>query len=354
LSTEAAGAVSAPSCRRGRLLDLRAVRVLRFAIGVTLATGISFAFEGPLYFLCPVFTAVFLAQALPNPAPTLKDALLNGWYVIEGFLLGLVFTLFVTPFPGIYVLALGLVLFGIFYRLNRGESFWRVLMHLLAVLILPMLGQMHDGLSIGFAANFAFNGILAILFVMATYAVLPDPPELVNAAQRPPLAKGYVPPAAAAALKTTLVVVPLAVFMIALEWTNEVFVMICAAVFSLSPRLEHGLAAGVNALKSTFLGGIAALVVYWLLVAVPEFHFFVALMLFVTLLFGRGIFSEHPLAKYLLSALIVTLVLVSGSAGEGKDIVEKFVTRTLLISAAAIYIVSAFAVLERFVFRSAR
>jgi hypothetical protein len=354
LSTDAAGAVSAPSRRRGQLLDLRAIRVLRFAIGVTLAAGVSFAFEWPLYFLCPIFTAVFLAQALPNPASTLKDALLNGWYVIEGFAIGLLFTLFLLPFPGLYVLALGLVLFHIFYRLNRGDSFWRVLMHLLAVLILPMLGQMHDAMSIGFAANFAFSGILAILFVMVAYALFPDPPEQASAPRRPPVTTGYVPTAAAAALKTTLVVVPLAVFMIALEWTSEVLVMTFVAVFALSPRLEHGLTEGLNSLKSTLLGGIAALVVYWLLVAVPEFHFFVALMLFVALVFGRGIFSAHPLAKYLTSALIVVLVLIGGSTGEGKDIVEKLVTRILLISAAVIYIVSAFAVLERFVFRPTR
>jgi uncharacterized membrane protein YccC len=155
-------------------------------------------------------------------------------------------------------------------------------------------------------------------------------------------------------LKTALVVMPLAVFMIALEWTSEVLVMTFVAVFALSPRLEHGLSEGLNSLKSTLLGGIAALVVYWLLVAVPEFHFFLALMLFVALAFGQGIYSDHPLAPYLTSALIVVFVLVGGSTGEGKDIVEKLVTRFLLISAAVIYIVSAFYVLERFVFRSTR
>ncbi|ESQ15718.1 MAG: hypothetical protein N838_07865 [Thiohalocapsa sp. PB-PSB1] len=77
-------------------------------------------------------------------------------------------------------------------------------------------------------------------------------------------------------------------------------------------------------------------------------------MLFVALIFGQGIFSEHPLARYLASALIVVLVLVGGSTGEGKDIVEKLMTRFLLISTAVIYIVSAFYVLERFVFRSTR
>lgn len=348
------GQIPASARRRGQLLDLRAIRVLRFALGVTLAAGISFAFEWPLYFLCPIFTAVFLAQALPNPASTFKDALLNSWYVIEGFALGLVFTLFLIPFPGLYILALGLVLFHIFYRLNRGESFWRVLMHLLAVLILPMLGQMHEGMSIGFAANFAVSGILAILFVMVAYALFPDPPRQADAPRRPPATTGYVPTAAVAALKTALVVVPLAVFMIALEWTSEVLVMTFVAVFALSPRLEHGLSEGLNSLKSTLLGGIAALVVYWLLVAVPEFHFFLALMLFVALIFGQGIFSEHPLARYLASALIVVLVLVGGSTGEGKDIVEKLMTRFLLISTAVIYIVSAFYVLERFVFRSTR
>jgi hypothetical protein len=57
------------------------------------------------------------------------------------------------------------------------------------------------------------------------------------------------------------------------------------------------------------------------------------------------------LAKYLPSAFVAILVLVSGSMGEEVDITEKFVMRVVLIGAAAIYIVAALSVLNSFFFR---
>ena len=156
--------------------------------------------------------------------------------------------------------------------------------------------------------------------------------------------------AASAALKSTLVVLPIAVLFIAMEWTEEILVMVFAAIFSLSPEISKGKIAALNSLTSTLIGGLSALVFYWLIVAIPEFHFFVALMLLTALLFGQGIFSGNSMAKYLSSAFVAIIVLVSGSMGEGADITEKFVMRVLLISAAAVYIVAALSVLEHFLF----
>ncbi len=336
--------------RGGWTNDLRTMRVLRFALGVTAAIAIAFAYEWPLSFLTPVFVAVFLA--LPLPAPTLGQALRNCYFVLEGFVVGLVFTLFLLPFPLIYVPALGLVLFHIYYLLNRGGSFWRVLMWLIAVLILPMLGQSHDVFPVGFSLYFILSGVLAVLFTVMAHGLLPNPAGAPSLPPRPGSVKGYVPAAASAALKSTLVVLPIAALFIALEWTGQILVMVFAAIFSLSPHISKGAEAALNSLKSTLIGGLAALVFYWLLVAVPEFHFFIALMLLTALLFGQGIFSETPTAKYLSSAFVAIIVLVGGSMGDGADIVGKLFMRVILISAAAVYIVAALSVLERFFFKT--
>jgi len=119
-------------------------------------------------------------------------------------------------------------------------------------------------------------------------------------------------------------------------------------------KVFQGKVAALSSLKSTFIGGLSALVFYWLIVAVPEFHFFIALMLLTALLFGQGIFSDAPTAKCLSSAFVAIIVLVGGSMGEGADITEKFVMRVILISAAAVYIVAALRVLDRIFFAPRR
>lgn len=82
------------------------------------AAAISFIFSWPQFFLTSAFTVVFLS--LPLPAPTLKQALRNVLHVLAAFALGTVFTLLLLPYPPVYVPALGLVLFQLYYLANRG------------------------------------------------------------------------------------------------------------------------------------------------------------------------------------------------------------------------------------------
>lgn len=352
MSTEVTADTAAQQQKRRRRIwttNLRTARVLRFAFGVTTAVVLAFGYEWPLSFLTPIFTGLFLS--LPLPAPTLGQNLRNCYYVLEAFVLGLVFTLFLLPFPLIYVPCLGLALFHIYYYLNRGGSFWRVLMHIIAVLILPMTGQLHDIISEGFAIYFIFSSVLAILLYQLAHGLLPDPP---GGPKLPPSAgvkPGYSPDVALAALKSTIIVLPLATLFIWMGWTGQILILVFSAIFSLSPALSAGKTAALKSLTSTVLGGLSALVFYWLIVAVPEIHFFIALMLLTTLVFASGIFSEAPYAKYLGSAFTALLILIGSSMGEGVSIVDKFFGRVVLISMAALYIVASLSVLNAFFFR---
>jgi len=346
MSTDPAGAAALPAGVPGASVET--VRTLRFAVGVTLAAALAFAIEWPLHFLTPVLTAAFLASPLPGMTP--QRWLASVGHILGAVALGAVFTLFLIPYPLVYVPVLGLVLFHIYYRLNRRGSLMFVLMAILAVLILPMMSVTHDQLALAFAGYFAFSASLSIVLFALAHWLLPDPAGSA-ATQGPGFTPGYSAPAARAALKSTLAVLPLAVVFVAFEIQSQLLVMIFAAIFSLTPDLSAGWAAGRNSLASTLIGCAAAIVIYWLLVAVPEFHFFLVLWFLSMLVFARLIFSGHPLHKHMGSAAMAMIILVSGSFAPDTDFVDKLVTRVLLICAATVYIVAAMAVLERYVFR---
>jgi len=335
---------------RGFITDIRSnqqsIRIMRFAVGVTLAVAISSAIEWPLSFLVPVLTSVFLA--MPIPMPSLKVGLTNMLYTIAAFSIGLVFTLFLLPFPLAYIPMLALVLFNLYYMLNRGGSFWFVLMSLLAVLILPLLGNAHEGLAAGFAFGFVFSGWVTIFMLWLAHLLVPDPAGTPLLPKKPGMQPGYSLPAAQAALKSTIAVLPIVVLFITFEFTGMLLVMVFAAIFTLAPEVSKGKAAGINSMKSTVIGGLYAFVFYHLLVAVPEYHFFVALMFLTTLFFARNIFSDKPSAKYYASAFSTLFILVNSSLGEDASFTSAFFLRFLFIMLATIYVVFSLMVFDRY------
>lgn len=353
MSTEAVSALDTRAPRAGGGLwprwlrwprDLGSARVLRYAFGVSGSMAIAFAFAWPLFFLTPVLTAVFLALPMPAPSAAQVGRLLL--HALSAMLLGLGFTLFLLPYPLVYVPTLGLVLFHIYYLLNRGGSMWLVLMALLAVLILPMLALTGTQLPTVFAGWFAWSCSLAILSYALAHRLFPDPPGGPAMPPKKPRARGYVAPAAKAALKSTAVILPLAVLFITLNLASDVLVLVMAAIFSLMPDLAKGRQAGNNSLISTLIGGGTAVFFYWAIVAVPEMHFLMALSVLVMLVFGALIFSGRPNARFMSSAATTLIVLIGSLMADDANFTDVFLTRLLLIFAATLYVVTALRVLE--------
>ena len=321
-------------------------KALRYAVGVTIAAALAFGIAWPLSFLFPVLSAVFLA--LPLPKLTLSQGIRNMRDTLFAFGVGYIFTLFILPFPVIYVPLLALALFYTYYHLNRGGSFWLVLMLLLCLLLMPMLAGVHEGLAIGVVSGLVTSSWLTLVLLWLAHYIVPDPEGTPSLPATPGVQAGYSAAAAEAALKSTVVALPIALLFIANNWTNQILVMVFAAIFTLSPNLEKGKEAGVNSINSTLLGGAVAFFVFWLLVAVPEYHFLIALMFFVSLCFGAAINSTLAIAKYLPSAMVAMIILVNSSLGEGADFSEKFIMRVVFISMAAIYVVVALKVMDTY------
>lgn len=332
--------------RAALLTNLQHARSLRFAIGVTIATALAYGIEWPLSFLLPVLSVVILA--LPTPMPSLRKGITNMLETLFAFMIGVLFTLFILPHPLFYVVLLGLALFQVYYHLNRGGSFWLVLMMLVSMLLMPMLSQLHQGLAIGVALGFIWSGWLTILLVWLMHWLVPDPEDVPQMPAGPGFQDIYSPPAAEAAIKSTIVALPIAILFIANNWSGQMTVMLFVAIFTLSPDLDKSKTAGLNSMKSTLIGGFGAFFFYWLLVAVPEYHFFVLLTFFISLLFGAVINSGKPIARYFSSAMVALLILVNGSLGEDADFSSNFYSRIVFISMAVMYVVFALRVLNAY------
>lgn len=325
--------------------DITVMRQLRFAFGVTFSSGLAYGVNWPLAFLLPIFSCMFLA--LPFPKPSLSGSIKNMLNTLKAFALGLLFSLFFLQYPIAYILMLGLALFHIYYYLNRGGSFWLTLMSLIAILILPMIANSNEGLAIGFSAGFVYSSWLTIGIIWLMHFIFPDP-QFSTFPRRPGLQKKYSKVAAQLAIKSTLVTFPIAAICISFVLTDYLLVMVFSAMFILKPELSAGIDAGKNSMISTFLGGAYAWVFYWLMVAVPEYHFYLLLLLMTTLFFARNIFSTKSTAKYYSSALIAMLVVFNSSVAAGADFNTILLNRVLLISSAIAYIVVMLKVLAHF------
>ncbi len=356
MSTDGASRVSVDSmaqtaqARKALLLDdLRSVRIVRFGLGVALAMAIAFGFNWPLQFLLPVLTASLLGSK--QPAPTSREGFNNILSIAAAFSLGLTFSLFALVYPLVYVPALGLVLFHIYYLVNRGGAAFFAIMLLIAVLLLPMLAQQADLLADGIATAFIGFGALAVGMQWLAHAVLPDPldtrPSEKGSGGRPGgFHPGYSAAAAHNAMKSTLVVLPVATVFIAAHWSSQALVIIFIAVYSVAPVLRVSKQDTLYKFLANVLGGCAALLFYWLLVAVPEYYFLIALSLLSALVFGSVMFSDKSTAPYYSSAFSTLLVLIATSMGEGADFGANFWIRVGLVAIAGLYVVGALSVLE--------
>ena len=327
------------------LQDAKAVRIMRLSIGSTIAMALAYAINWPLAMLTPVFTVVFLS--LPFPRPSLYQGFKNMLQTLIAVAIGVLITLYLLPIPFVFSLIFGLLLFHTYYLINRGGPFWFVLILLVSILLMPMMGNISGGLTVGISVGFVWSGWVAVWMIFLAHYIIPDPETLV-APQAPPMHKGYVPIAATLALKSTIVAFPIAIFFIIFQLNDFILVMINTAIFTLSPDLSKGKQAISNSIISTLIGGTVAYVFYWLLVAVPEYHMFMLLFFLVVLVFSSHIFSDRPDAKYYSSALVAMIILFNGSMGVDKDFTSLFFKRVALMSLAGVYVILALKVLGRY------
>ena len=343
MSAEAARATAASRSSVSWLSDLRTVRILRYALGSTLAMALAMGFDWPLSFLTAVLTLSFLGTKTPRPA--IKGLVTFVVVVAAACTAGLLVG-FVVSYPVVYLLTLALVLFHLFYAKAGGAPPLLVTWMLIAVLLLPILTSLSAELAFIVATYLVLGSAVAMAVVWLAHVALPDP--YVEAA---PIAGPAPEPLSVErrfrlAFMSTLVVCPVAGLFLAYQKVDALLVLIFIAILTLQPSLSAGYKAGIALIIGNLIGGIASMMFYDILEMVPLFGFMVLLTFFCALLFGTGLFADGKWAPLFGMAFSTVLLIIGSTTSSFGDANAKASTRVIQITIAVVYAVVAFNMLK--------
>ena len=322
------------------------IRILRLAVGTTIAMAMAQSIAWPMAFITPVFTAMFLAS--PTPCPTRPAVVFLAISMLATSATGLFLTLFLLPYLLAYVVGLILIYLLIFYWAFSGANPFLIVMILVGVTAIPVLGQLTPNLALGFSIGFSISALAAIALVLLAHGLVPDqpaPPTTGTAAAQKALPSEEQ--RLEMAFMSTLVVAPAALFFLHFQLASELVTLIFIVTMSFQPNVKAGLAASKKNLTGAFAGGLIATVWYELLVMVPSFTFLILLTFAFMLWVGAGIYSGRSNAAVYAASLSTVLIVLGGAVGsEEAEAATKFYIRVLQIFVAGLYVVGVFSLLE--------
>lgn len=329
-----AGSVAVPAA------SIDQTRALRLALGVTLSVALAYAIAWPISFLTTVLVAKFLSA--PTPRPSLKAGLGIIVSLALASLAGMLLVWTVVPFMVVCLLLIGLGLFWIFLLNARGVSPFLIVMLTIGVTLLPMLALNSPALAGQVALGLVFGGAVSVLIVWLAFVLVPDPSGATSDIVPEQLPEKSFSVQLHYATVSTLIVMPLVVVFYMLNFSGAALMMVFVAIMAQQPQLKSTVVGGVMMVLGNTFGGLVAIIVYNLLVAVPSFAFLLLVVLLFSLLFAQLIFSGHKLAAVYASAFTTMLVLLGSSTGTfGKEADVNFYLRILQIIMASVYMTGA-------------
>lgn len=332
--------------------DLTDVHTLRLAIGTTLAVAIAFGIAWPVSFLTPVLVWYFLRS--PNAGLSLAagfDVVLS---LVAGCLFGIVYSSTLLGYPVLFMLVMWLLLFLIFYANTGGISPNLFMWMMFGVIVVPLLGMQSFGLSLAVASYLIAGGVAAVALTWLAQVLIPEtlasPNHLTTPALPPQKQPGMsITHRMRTAGVSTLAVGPLVTVVYTFNLADKLLMMVFVALMAQVASSAAGTKAGAAMVIGNVLGGAAAIVFYYLLLGAPNYVFLIVLTLLGSLIFAKANFSQSKMAPFYGMAFSNLLLLIGQSTAPGSDTAGlKFVLRVSQITLAAIYLILAFKVLERF------
>ncbi len=329
-------------------MTLQALYILRMTIGLTTAVAVCYGIAWPLHFVAPIFAPIFLVFPV-----------WIGWKMAVQILLRLVFSLLIgliisesfLNFPLLCVPLYGLLFFFIYYNDTPSAPPMATMFMTLGVTMVPIMGLSGAGLPHIIAAALLFNMAVGLFFAWLFHLIIPSslaaPPP-----QAPAGAKPAPPPTPSRqervrlALVSTIVALTAVVIFFSFNLSAYAFAMIQICFMAGSPNANASFQAMKGNAISCLIGGIAIIIVYNLLIAVPTYLFLVAITLCFALLFSRKIYGGGPMAKAYISGLTTFLVLLGTSTMADTAASTNFYLRIAQILFAGLFTVAALIIVE--------
>jgi hypothetical protein len=336
-------------------MDIASRRILRLALGTSLALAVSQVTGGPLAFATAIFALVFLS--LPLPRPSIKFAV--------GFVLILAASVFggalIVPFlehmRWVGILLFVVALYASFYYTAKGGSAALGTLATVGLTMAAAVGSVSAEALLGISMALTFYAAQAMVFVWLAHALLPDPPpDPAVVAKRPPKPPPPDPKTARLhALRSMLIVLPIALFLLfSSSSTSYLIVMIKVATMGQQANVESSRTLARSLLESTVIGGAGAIVAFQVLSIYPSLTIYYLLVALACLLAGPRIFQGsgmHPKGStwsYAILTMIIVLApaVMDGAGADGAS--SAFYTRLFLFVVIAVYGSVAVAVFDAF------
>ncbi|KQP90762.1 DUF2955 domain-containing protein [Methylobacterium sp. Leaf117] len=319
---------------------------LRLAFGVTACFALVEAVGWDATFLAPLLTAQVLTKLRQPPSLSQGLALVLLIGLSTGFVLAITKSLL--SHPAALILTLALLLYLSFYAHLRGAPNLVTLLLQISVVSLPVLAVASPDAAVEFAGVLVSAGFVAVLTAWVAFAVFPG--DATDTAPQASAGASNVPSppqAAREALLNTLVLMPVLTGFVLVASELAVVVLIVIVNLLRQHNPLQGRHAALGLILGNLIGGLAAAVVYNLILLNDTFPFFVMVCLAATLAFAGRIATAGQRAPIYVIAL-ATFILLLGlgmtplPGGSG----EAFVTRLVNVLWASAYAVGAVSVLE--------
>ena len=311
---------------------------LRIVFGSAVSVAISHAFGWPLFYLAPLFAAMFLG--IPGPWIGWKKAMNILGRHAAALLIGLVISEVFLRMPLACILVYGLVFFCIYYAAPTAPPFATIFMSM-SVTLVPIMG-LQGAVLAHHVAFFSFvNVALGAVLAGAFHVFIPNPPaeQDPDAPPAPPPEPPPIPPREQRlrnALVSTLVSTTAVIIFFSFNLISYALSMVYICIMAGTPSSN----ANVKMIKANamacLIGGVTVLFAYNLLLAVPEFEFLILVTLVFSFFFARKITSGKPTSGMWLSGYYTFLILLGKSTEVNTGADSQFYMRTVEILCAGI------------------
>jgi hypothetical protein len=307
--------------------------ILRIALAIALGLAFAEAQEEPFSFLTPLFAFQILIK-MPR-APGLRQG--AGFVLViavaSGFALSLANTLQSRPI--VYLLVLGLIIFGCFLAQLRGKGGPLPGMLLVCTAMVPVLAVVSPDLAHDFVRIMILSAGSAVLLAWLAHALVPGSTGAAqpNQPQQAPAAAGSV----RAALACTVILMPAMIHYLSVDAEVSIVVLI-TIVTVLSQRADMRGRAAFGLLLGNLIGGVLASIAYYSVAMLPWLPFLLLVTLAAALVLAEGATRRGPEAGVFAVAMPTFLILLAlGLTPITDGSGAAFISRLIDVALASLY-----------------
>ena len=311
---------------------------LRLAVAPAAIFAIGLLFGWPLFFVGAVFAAIFTQGVAPIPKSAgLALVAIGSVLMVSAWIIATV----LDPYPVAFLLAVCIAVGLCFAASIRGANVLVIVFALLGALLVPFLVRISPDLAGTIVFWLPANLLIALLATWTAFYLFPA----VKTADAAPVAEKAAFDPSRRLIRMCLITLPFVVYFFASgsdASLTVIFVAIQTAFLAASTESAPAVARGT--LTANAAGGLAAVLIYEVLVIAPLLPVAMLAMLVACLFFAGRFTAGDKLAG---SAMIATLILVGGSLGPISDEADvKMITRLWQIGSALLYLLAAFVVID--------